>query len=110
MKDIACRVFRHMERARIERDGGPVAEGRGAVARWKGKAGDVLGAQAHSLGMLAEPLYVFTGDLPAVQPGDVLTQGGESYTVLHSSQVALGGAVVCTRAVLEKKGEDHDGV
>lgn len=108
MKDIACRVFRHMEKAQVAGADGSLREGRGAVTRWKGQAGDCLGAQAHGLGMLTEPLYVFTGSLPAVQPGDVLSQGGESYTVLQGSQVVLGDMVVCMRAVLEKRGAEDD--
>lgn len=110
MKDIAGRVFRHMDRARLVGAGGAVQEGRGAVARWKGTAGDPLGAKAHRLGRLDEPLYVFTGSLPPVEPGDLLEQGGERYTVLHGSRLFLGDTVVCTRAVLEKRGDEDAGV
>lgn len=108
MKDMACRVFRHMEKAQAAGADGTAREGRGVVTRWKDQAGDCMGVHAHRLGMLTEPLYVFTGSLPNLQPGDVLTQGGESYTVLQGGQVVLGDTLLCMRAVLEKRGAADD--
>ena len=110
MKDISHRVFRHMGRARLIMGDGSVQEGRGAVVRWKGSTGDPLGALHHRMGDLDEPLYVFTGSLPAVGPGDLLEQGGERYTVLHGSRMLIGDTVVCSRAVLEKRGDDDAGL
>jgi len=110
MKDIADRVFRHMEKARLVAADGSRREGRGAVARWKGSAGDPLGVLRHEMGDLDEPLYVFTGSLPLAQQGDLLEQGGELYTVLHGSRVILGDTVVCTRAVLEKRRDENAGL
>lgn len=110
MKDLTGRVFRHMERARVTGSGGDVQEARGAVTRWKEKSGDPPGSLIHGLGELTEPLYVFTGSLPEVQPGDLLEQGGEVYRVLHGSRVILGDTVVCARAVLEKRETEDDSV
>ncbi len=110
MKDISERVFRHMAGARLVAADGSVQAGRGAVVRWKGAAGDPAGSLRHELGRLQEPMFVFTGSLPAIEPGDVLEQGGERYTVLHGSRVILGDTVVCTRAVLERKGDEDEGL
>lgn len=103
MKDIAGRVFRHTDKVRVLGAGGTVQEGRGVIARWKGRQGDPLGVLAHPGGPLGEPLYVFTGSLPQMVPGDRLEQGDRQYTVLHSSRLCLGDTLVCTRAVLEKQ-------
>lgn len=108
MKDIAGRVFRHTDKVRVLGAEGTVQEGRGVIARWKGRQGDPLGALAHPGGPLGEPLYVFTGSLPQTVPGDRLEQGDGQYTVLHSSRLCLGDTLVCTRAVLEKQ-EDENG-
>lgn len=105
---MAGRVFRHMEKVRAIGADGSVATGRGAVVRWKGAAGDALGALRHEIGILPQPMYVFTGDLPQVQPGDLLEQGGEQYAVLHISRMMLGSSLICTRAVLEKRGAADD--
>ncbi len=106
MKEIAGRVFRHMDRVRLLASDGTVREGRGAVCRHKSASGDALGALGHELGRLQEPLYVFTGSLPQLVPGDLLEQGGERYTVLWGRRVMLGDTLVCTRAVLERRDED----
>ena len=103
MKDIAGRVFRHTGKVRVLGAGGTVQEGRGVIARWKGRQGDPLGVSAHPVGPLEEPLYVFTGSRPQMVPGDSLEQGDGRYTVLHSSRLCLGDTLVCTRAVLEKQ-------
>ncbi len=110
MEDLAGRVFRHMAGARVTGADGKAREGRGIVSRQKGARGQVLEGLGHPLGELTEPLYVFTGSLPRVEPGDRLEQGGERYRVLYGDRVMLGGTAVCTRAVLEKEGAEDDGV
>lgn len=95
-----------MEKAALTRADGSRLEGRGAVARQKGGGGEPLGRLRHELGALEEPLYVFTGCLPPVEPGDRLEQGGRAYAVLHGQRVFLGDTVVCTRAVLERWVDD----
>ena len=101
MEDLAGRVFRHMAGVRVTGTDGKAGEGRGIISRQRGQQGQALGE-------LTKPLYVFTGSLPRAEPGDLLEQGGERYRVLYGDRVTLGGAAVCTRAVLEKREAEDD--
>lgn len=108
MEDLAGRVFRHMAGVRVTGADGKAGEGRGIISRQRGQQGQALGGLNHPLGELTKPLYVFTGSLPRAEPGDLLEQGVEQYRVLYGDRVTLGGAAVCTRAVLEKREAEDD--
>ena len=105
---MAGGVFRHRAGVRVTGADGKAGEGRGIISRQRGQQGQVLRGLNHPLGELTKPLYVFTGSLPWAEPGDLLEQGGEQYRVLYGDRVTLGGAVVCTRAVLEKREAEDD--
>lgn len=106
MKNWAQQVFRHMPPVALTRGDGTAIQGRGAVVSQKDSG---YAPQAHQAGALPKPLFVFTGDLEAAAPGDVLTQGGRQYTVLGARRLVLGGQALCLRAVLEERGGADEG-
>lgn len=109
MKDISSRIFRRMPGAVATRADGSTVEGRGTVVRLKDESGGHVDGEGHEMGKLCQPLFVFTGWLGEVSPGDVLEQDGVRYTVLKAGPMAVGGTRVGLRAVMERQVADDGG-
>lgn len=109
MRDISSVIFRRMPKAVLTRADGSTAECRGTVVRLRGESGGHLDAEGHEIGRLCKPLFVFTGWLDEVQPGDVLEQDEVRYTVLRAETMAVGSTRVGLRAVMERLVADDDG-
>lgn len=109
VRDISKRIFRRMPQAELQKPQGEPVKGRGILVRLKAETGGHTAGERHVLGELCHPLFVFTGDLGA-DPGDVLTQDGQLYTVLKAEPMALSGLRLGMRLTLERREvEDDDG-
>ncbi len=101
---FSFRAFRRMGRVSLELPDGSSLSGRGLVSAIRRNTGEPGGSR-HPLGVLPRPLYRFVGWLPGLEDasGGVLTQAGQSYTVLDGRRVLLGDREVCVRALLERR-------
>ncbi len=103
MGDLSRNIYRRAPVAVLIKGDGSRTLGRGAVARLKGQAGMFGPRLAAEIGLLCSPLYVFTGWLEGVRPGDALEQAGQTYRVLLAEELAIGGTKICLRVLLEKE-------
>lgn len=97
-RKMSREIFRHMPAVRLTRSDGSKGRGQGTVTRLKEKADRLAVGNRHETGELSLPLYVFTGWLDKAEPGDVLEQGEEAYTVLRAEDCG-----VCARVFLERR-------
>lgn len=105
---FALRFFRHTGDVTGASPSGEKLFGKGVVSAFQRGKGE-YGGERHALGSLDRPLYRFIGWLPGWESlsGGTLSQGDAVYRVLEIVPVALGGRLICYRAVLERmeKGE-----
>lgn len=109
MGDKAKIVFRNAPEASVAHPDGTVSKARGLVARMWGQGDRLSAGEPHESGGLESPLYLFTGWAEKAGPGDVLKQGGGSYTVLRAEDMAVGGMRIAARLLLERQVVQDDG-
>lgn len=97
-----------MPEARLLRGEQAAITGRGLVVRLKAETGSHVRGESHQLGTLCQPLFVFTGALEGAEPGDVLEQDGQRYTVLKAERMEIAGTVLGVRLTMERRVETDD--
>lgn len=107
MRDISKELYREWEPALLTGKNGSGRQVRGLLVR-KGGTGTQGPGERHESGVLEEPRYIFTGWVDQAEPGDVLEQDGQRYTVLEAEFLHLGNVRVAGRLVLEREVADSD--
>lgn len=107
MRDISKEIYREWEPASLIGKDGSARTVRGLVIPKSGGGVDGPG-ERHESGVLEEPRFIFTGWVDQAEPGDILEQDGQRYTVLKAEFLRLGNVKVAGRLVLEREVADSD--